>query len=76
RGLKPALVGVLLCGLLGLVRCSVAAQLVMHGDAAAHNVQPVELAAHEREWIRDNPTVTVASLQYPLYLFQDEHGQW
>lgn len=76
RGLKPALVGVLLCGLLGLMRCSVAAQLALHGDAAAHNVQPVELAAYEREWIRDNPTVTVASLQYPLYLFQDEHGQW
>ena len=40
------------------------------------SVQPVELDARERQWIRDNPKVTVASVQYPLYLFQDEHGHW
>jgi two-component system sensor histidine kinase EvgS len=40
------------------------------------NIQPIELDAQERQWIRENPRVTVASVQYPLYLFQDEHGQW
>jgi len=76
RGLKLTLGGVVLFGLLGLLRCSMAAQLALHDDAAAFDVQPIELAAHEREWIRENPTVTVTSVQYPLYLFQDEHGQW
>jgi two-component system sensor histidine kinase EvgS len=76
RGLKPALGWLFLFGLLGLMRCSVAAQLALNDDVMALNVQPVELDAHERQWIRDNPRVTVASVQYPLYLFQDEHGQW
>ena len=53
-----------------------AAQLALHDDVVAAKVQPIELAAHERQWIRDNPKVTVTSVQYPLYLFQDEHGQW
>lgn len=76
RGLRLTLGGVVLFGLLGLLRCSMAAQLALHDDAAAFAVQPIELAAHEREWIRENPTVTVTSVQYPLYLFQDEYGQW
>lgn len=76
RGLKPALGVLFMFGLLALMRCSVAAQLALHDDAGASGVQPIELAAHERQWIRDNPKVTVTSVQYPLYLFQDEHGQW
>lgn len=76
RGLKPALGWMLLFGLLGLMRCSLAAQLALHEEVAAFNVQPVELDARERQWIHENPRVTVASVQYPLYLFQDEHGQW
>ncbi|WP_339538544.1 transporter substrate-binding domain-containing protein [Pseudomonas sp. RA_15y_Pfl2_54] len=76
RGLKPALGWLCLFGLLGVMHGSVAAQLALHDDAVGLNVQPIELDAHERQWIRDNPTVTVASVQYPLYLFQDEHGQW
>lgn len=76
RGLKPALGVLFLFGLLGLMRCSVAAQFALNDDAVASRVQPIELAPHERQWIRDNPKVTVTSLQYPLYLFQDEHGQW
>ncbi|WP_277760725.1 transporter substrate-binding domain-containing protein [Pseudomonas sp. A34-9] len=76
RGLKPALGVLFLFGLLALMRCSVAAQLALHADPVTSRVQPIELAAHERQWIRDNPTVTVTSVQYPLYLFQDEHGQW
>ncbi|WP_460063075.1 transporter substrate-binding domain-containing protein [Pseudomonas sp. S2_H08] len=76
RGLKPALSGLFLCGLLALMRSSEAAQLALQDDAATSRVQPIELAAHERQWIQDNPEVKVTSLQYPLYLFQDEHGQW
>ena len=51
-------------------------RLFVTDDVRTHNVQPVELDEHERQWIRDNPKVTVASVQYPLYLFQDEHAQW
>ncbi|WP_095126460.1 transporter substrate-binding domain-containing protein [Pseudomonas sp. Irchel s3a12] len=76
RGLKPALSGLFLFGLLALMRSSEAAQLALQDDAATSRVQPIELAAHERQWIQDNPEVKVTSLQYPLYLFQDEHGQW
>ncbi|MFJ7316329.1 transporter substrate-binding domain-containing protein [Pseudomonas sp. NPDC098747] len=76
RGLKPALICLVLFGLLGLLRCSVAAQLALHENAQVPGVQPIELDARERQWIRDNPKVTVASVQYPLYLFQDEHGHW
>ncbi|MFI8648048.1 transporter substrate-binding domain-containing protein [Pseudomonas iridis] len=76
RGLKPALVCLVFFAVMGLVRCSVAAQLALHENADLPGVQPVELDARERQWIRDNPKVTVASVQYPLYLFQDEHGHW
>ena len=76
RGLKPALVCLVFFAVMGLVRGSVAAQLALHENADLLGVQPVELDARERQWIRDNPKVTVASVQYPLYLFQDEHGHW
>ncbi|MFZ3281344.1 transporter substrate-binding domain-containing protein [Pseudomonas sp.] len=76
RGLRPALGGLFLLGMLGVMRCSLAAQLALHEDIEAFSVQPVALDADERQWIRENPKVTVASVQYPLYLFQDEHGQW
>ncbi|MCT8950343.1 transporter substrate-binding domain-containing protein [Pseudomonas iridis] len=76
RGLKPALVCLVFFAVMGLVRGSVAAQLALHENADLPGVQPVELDARERQWIRDNPRVTVASVQYPLYLFQDEHGHW
>ncbi|MFJ2483648.1 transporter substrate-binding domain-containing protein [Pseudomonas sp. NPDC087598] len=76
RGFKPALGWLLVLGMLTGMGSSVAAQLALRDDARTHNVQPVELDEHERQWIRDNPKVTVASVQYPLYLFQDEHAQW
>lgn len=76
RGLKPALGWLFFFGLLGWMRCGAAAQLALQEDAVAINVQSVELDIYERQWIRDNPKVTVASVQYPLYLFKDEHGQW
>lgn len=76
RGFKPALGWLLVLAMLTGMGSSVAAQLALRDDARTHNVQPVELDEHERQWIRDNPKVTVASVQYPLYLFQDEHAQW
>ncbi|UQS15694.1 transporter substrate-binding domain-containing protein [Pseudomonas sp. HS6] len=75
-GLKPALRWLFLLGLSGFLPWAEAAHLTMHSEGAELNIQPIELEAQERQWIRDNPKVTVASVQYPLYLFQDEHGHW
>lgn len=76
RGLKPALGWLFLLAVLGWMHSGVAAQMALDQANASGTVPVVELDAHERQWIRDNPRVTVASVQYPLYLFQDEHGQW
>ena len=76
RGFKPALGWLLVLGMLAGMGSSVAAQLALRDDVRTQHVQTVELDEHERQWIRDNPKVTVASVQYPLYLFQDEHAQW
>ena len=75
RDLKPALCWLFLLAMLGFMRWGVAAQLMQH-DAGVSKVQPIELNAEEQQWIRDNPRVIVASVQYPLYLFQDEHAHW
>jgi len=74
--LKPALCWLFLLGFSGLLQWAEAAHLTMRSDQAPLSVQPIELDAQERQWIRENPRVTVASVQYPLYLFQDEYGQW
>ena len=34
------------------------------------------LDPQELQWIEENPRVIVASMQFPLYLFKNEHGQW
>lgn len=75
-GWKPALCWLFLLGMSGLLQWSEAAHLSIRSDEQTLDVPPIELDAQERQWIRDNPRVTVASVQYPLYLFQDEHGQW
>ena len=36
----------------------------------------VELSSRERDWIRQNPVVTVASQQYPLYTFKTGDERW
>jgi two-component system sensor histidine kinase EvgS len=48
---------------------------------ASHSVAPepvktIRLDAQELKWITEHPRVIVASLEYPLYLFKDEHGHW
>ncbi|RVD76586.1 transporter substrate-binding domain-containing protein [Pseudomonas koreensis] len=76
RAIKPALGWFLLLCLSGFVRGGMAAQMVLHEQVQAQKIELIELDERERRWIRDNPSVTVASVQYPLYLFQDEHGHW
>jgi PAS domain S-box-containing protein len=75
RGWKHTLNRVLLLCLLSAARLGEAALMALH-DEGRLNVGRIELDEDERQWIRDNPDVVVASVQYPLYLFQDEHGHW
>jgi len=74
KGVRPALGWLLVLCLCVLGRGSMAAQLVLHEQT--QKAEMIALDERERQWIRDNPRVTVASVQYPLYLFQDEHGRW
>ncbi|MFJ4195875.1 transporter substrate-binding domain-containing protein [Pseudomonas sp. NPDC089534] len=73
--MKAALGCLCLMVLLGGAQEGKAAQLVLHDEEVAPPAS-VELDADERQWIREHPEVVVASVQYPLYLFQDEHGHW
>ena len=38
--------------------------------------KPIKLSSREREWITQNPVVTVASQQYPLYTFKTGDERW
>ncbi|KPN92610.1 transporter substrate-binding domain-containing protein [Pseudomonas nunensis] len=76
RGFRPAMCWIFLLGAMGLGHCARAAQLMGFEAAAPMTVDAIELDAEELQWIRAHPQVIVASKQYPLYQFKDEHGQW
>lgn len=75
RVMKSTLGRVCLVLVLGATPRSEAAQLALH-DQEPLNITPIELDEAEHQWIQEHPEVTVAAVQYPLYLFQDEHGHW
>jgi two-component system sensor histidine kinase EvgS len=72
----PTVRWIFFVALLGLAQCSVAAQLLAYEADAAVAGSMIELNAQERKWLAGHPQVVVASTQYPLYLFKDEHGHW
>jgi ABC-type amino acid transport substrate-binding protein len=53
-----------------------AAQSVARSPGKVAAEVKVDLDTHELNWITEHPRVIVSSLEYPLYLFKDEHGQW
>ena len=53
-----------------------AAQLAASGQPPFEPGGRLALDAEELRWIRENPRVVVASMQFPLYLFKDERGRW
>ncbi|MGH8385335.1 MAG: transporter substrate-binding domain-containing protein [Pseudomonas sp.] len=75
-GLKPAVSWVILVALLGLSQWTEAAQLVAYKADAVASAAEISLDVQEQKWLAEHPRVVVASTQYPLYLFKDEHGQW
>lgn len=77
--MKPAVGWIFWLALLGLAQGALAAQLVAYAAEVAAVPGPgplIELDAQEREWLVGHSQVVVASTQYPLYLFKDEHGRW
>lgn len=76
RGFKPAACWIFLVGAMCFAQWGLAAQLAAYEPRGAVAEAAIGLDAQELQWIAEHPTVTVASAQYPLYLFKDEHGHW
>lgn len=74
RKSRPAAYWLLLLGALG----GVLGGMVAADPAPAKAVAGVRIAldAKELQWIAEHSPVKVASLDYPRYLFKNEHGQW
>lgn len=76
RGFKPAACWMFLIAVLGFAHGAAAAQLTTAEPKGARVGATIELDADELAWLAEHPQVVVASVQYPLYLFKDEHGRW
>lgn len=76
RRLTPALRWLVLFSVLMLGREGLARAPDASAAQGVATARPLLLSPQEREWIARNPQVIVASVQYPLYLFKDEQGQW
>jgi len=76
RRLTPALRGLVFFSVLMLGREGLAMAPQASAAQSGATTRPLVLSPQEREWIVRNPQVIVASVQYPLYLFKDEQGQW
>ncbi|MBC3373764.1 transporter substrate-binding domain-containing protein [Pseudomonas sp. SWRI92] len=72
---KPALSWMMVFTLAYWAQCA-SAQLAASGQSPFESGGRLALDADELKWIRENPRVVVASMQFPLYLFKDEHGRW
>ena len=76
RGFKPAVCWVFLVSAIGFIQTALSAQLAISEARGSVIGATIELNAEEKKWMAENPQIIVASTQYPLYLFKDEHGQW
>jgi two-component system sensor histidine kinase EvgS len=65
-----------LLGILGVAQWGAAspAPIQERGKSVARSV--VVLDDQELQWIANHPRVVVTALEYPLYQFKDEYGQW
>ncbi|QBZ88167.1 transporter substrate-binding domain-containing protein [Pseudomonas viciae] len=73
---KPALSWVIGLALMYSAQWSGAAQLAAIETPPFEPDERLVLDAQELKWIKENPRVIVASMQFPLYLFKNELGQW
>lgn len=73
---KPALCWLIGLALMYWAQWSGAAQLAAIETPPFEPDERLVLDAQELKWIKENPRVIVASMQFPLYLFKNELGQW
>ncbi|WP_210642997.1 transporter substrate-binding domain-containing protein [Pseudomonas sp. Tri1] len=73
---KPALGWVMGLALMCWGAKGGAAQLAAFETPPFEPGERVVLDVQELKWIKENPRVIVASMQFPLYLFKNELGQW
>ncbi|WP_260956461.1 transporter substrate-binding domain-containing protein [Pseudomonas citri] len=73
---KPALGWIMGMALMHWGQGAHAAQLAAFETPPANPGKGLVLDAQELKWIKENPRVIVATLQFPLYLFRNELGQW
>jgi len=73
---KPVARWLVLFGVLGAAELGGAspASIQERGKSVARSM--VVLDDRELQWMASHPQVVVTALEYPLYLFKDEHGQW
>jgi len=73
---KPVARWLFLFGILGIAEWGGAssASIKEGGKSAPHS--KVVLNDQELQWIASHPRVVVTALEYPLYQFKDEYGQW
>ncbi|EJM81846.1 PAS domain S-box [Pseudomonas sp. GM74] len=73
---KPVACWLFLFGMLGIAEWGGAnpASIPAPGKSVARSM--VVLDDLELQWMESHPRVVVTALEYPLYLFKDEHGQW
>lgn len=76
KGFKPAACWIFLVAAIGCAQGVIAAHLAIPEHIGSVAGTRIRLDAQELQWIAEHPRVIVASTQYPLYLFKDEHGQW
>jgi two-component system sensor histidine kinase EvgS len=73
---KPVARWLILFGILGIAEWGGAspASIQERGKTVERSV--VVLDDQEVQWIASHPLVVVTALEYPLYQFKDEYGQW
>jgi ABC-type amino acid transport substrate-binding protein len=73
---KPALGWVMFLVLTHWAQGGGATPLATLQSPSLESGAPLALDDWEVKWIKENSHVIVASMQFPLYLFKDETGQW
>ncbi|VVP91359.1 Virulence sensor protein BvgS [Pseudomonas fluorescens] len=73
---KPVVRWLFLFGMLGIAEWGGANPASIPERGMSTPRTKVVLNDQELQWMASHPRVVVTALEYPLYLFKDEHGQW
>jgi two-component system sensor histidine kinase EvgS len=73
---KPAMRWLFLLGIMGIAQWGGASPPTIQERGKSVARSTVVLDEQELRWMASHPRVVVTALEYPLYLFKDEHGHW